>query len=248
MKIITKLNIAILVTSSAFLGVAGWYNFTLNEDNAVRQVTEQAEILLDQINALRSYTVTEVRPLSELSATENTEFHPQSVPAYAATQVSNLFAKSRPQYSYKEAVFNPTNLRDKAAPWEETVIKKFIDDPTKTKIIGKRFVDFRKSLYIAKPIRITNGACLECHSTPEVAPASMIEKYGNKNGFGWKLDEVVGTQMVIVPFTLPDELASKTTNAFIITAFGLLLIVLLTLNISYVVMSRTLKTRKNRSQ
>lgn len=236
----------IVVVSSVFLGVAGWYNYELSEENAVRQVTEQAEILLDQINALRSYTVTEVRPLSERRGEQGAEFHPQSVPAYAATQVAHLFAKSRPEYSYKEAVFNPTNPRDKAAPWEGEIIREFITDPEKTKIIGNRFVDFKKSLYIAKPIRITNAACLECHSTPEAAPAAMIKKYGDKNGFGWNLNEVVGTQMIIVPFTLPDELAGKTMNAFIATTLGLLLIVLLALNISYAVLVRELRARKPR--
>lgn len=246
MKIITKLNIAIIFCSSIFLGLAGWYNFALNEDNAVRQVTEQAELLLDQINALRSYTVMEVRPLLESKAGQADEFHPQSVPAYAATQVANLFSKSWSEYSYKEAVVNPTNLRDKAAPWEESVINEFREDSDKTEIVGNRIVDLKKSLFVARPIRITNGACLECHSTPEAAPASMIKKYGDKNGFGWKLGEVVGMQMIIVPFTLPDQLAKKASNALTVTAMGLLIIILLTLNISYAYVMRNLRAKRLR--
>ena len=211
--------------------MAAWYNNQVIQANSLEQVTEQAEILLEQINALRTYTVKEVRPLTQLTMNKDEIFHPQSVPAYAATQAANLFAETRPEYSYKEAVFNPTNVRDKAAPWEETVINQFINDPDKDKIVGNRIVDSKKSLYIAKPIRITNPACLECHSTPEAAPASMVAQYGSERGFGWKLDEIVGTRMIIVPFTLPEKLAGKTFNAILISLGAICLIVLIVFNI-----------------
>ncbi len=211
--------------------MAAWYNNQVIQANSLEQVTEQAEILLEQINALRTYTVKEVRPLTQLTTNKDETFHPQSVPAYAATQVANLFAETRPEYSYKEAVFNPTNVRDKAAPWEETVINQFINDPDKDKIVGNRIVDSKKSLYIAKPIRITNPACLECHSTPEAAPASMVAQYGSERGFGWELDEIVGTRMIIVPFTLPEKLAGKTFNAILISLGAICLIVLIVFNI-----------------
>jgi HAMP domain-containing protein len=55
--------------------------------------------------------------------------------------------------------------------------------------------------YIARPITITQESCLRCHSTPEAAPKSMIATYGKENGFGWKLNEIVGTQIISVPST-----------------------------------------------
>jgi len=54
--------------------------------------------------------------------------------------VSNIFREKRPEYRYKEAVFNPTDIRDNAAPWEEKVIDQFIDNPELDKIVGSRFV------------------------------------------------------------------------------------------------------------
>ena len=38
--------------------------------------------------------------------------------------------------------------------------------------------------------------------------------YGDDGGFGWKLNEVVGTQMVVVPYTLPAELAAQNLPQF----------------------------------
>ena len=40
-------------------------------------------------------------------------------------------------------------------------------------------------------VRITNPACLTCHSSVEAAPKTMVDKYGPANGFGWNLNEVV---------------------------------------------------------
>jgi len=204
-----------VLTFALGMAASSWYAYQLTQDNALRQVTDQAELLLEHSVALRSYTVNEIRPLTENGDDKYEEFHPQTVPAYAATQVSDIFREKRPEYRYKEAVFNPTNIRDNAAPWEEKVINQFIDDPKLDKIVGSRFVSKKKSLYIARPIKITNPSCLECHSTPDRAPESMIAKYGDKNGFGWKLGETIGTQMMIVPYTLPELIANQTFRSFV---------------------------------
>ena len=215
MKLTTKINLSISAVYLISLLACGWYFKQLTEEHALHQVTDQAELLLQQAMALRTYTVNEIRPLAD-QARDNSRFHSQSVPAYAATQVANLFQKARPEYSYKEAVFNPTNPRDNAAPWEESVIHQFIAQPELDKVTGSRIVNRVKSLYIARPIRISNPDCLECHSTPAAAPRTMIAQYGSDGGFGWKLGEVVGTQMVIVPYTLPEQLAGKTLYSILI--------------------------------
>ena len=230
MKSLVKLNLVLLLPIVIAMSTAVWFHYQLVESNALHQVTYQAELILDQTNALRSYTVNEVRPITELNNDDYSSFHPQSVPAYAATQVANLFAKKRPDYRYKEAVFNPTNNRDNAAPWEEAIINKFIADDSQKSILGTRRVGGVKSLYIAKPIQISNPACLECHSTPGLAPASMVAKYGRVNGFGWKLNEIVGIQLVIVPYTLPARLANSSFKSFIYTIAALVFLVLILFN------------------
>jgi hypothetical protein len=55
---------------------------------------------------------------------------------------------------------------------------------------------------------VSKASCLECHSTPDKAPPEMIKKYGNANGFGWKLDEIIGAQVVSVPMKVPIEMAN----------------------------------------
>ena len=38
----------------------------------------------------------------------------------------------------------------------------------------------------------------------------VIKLYGTANGFGWKMDEVIGAQIVSVPMSLPLNMADQT--------------------------------------
>ena len=230
MNLTTKINLILGATFLVALLLVGINSYLLTEDNALQQVTDQAELIMQEALAVRSYTVNEIRPL--LNQNNDGKFHPQPVPAYAATQTASLLRQSRPNYGYKEAVFNPTNPRDKATPAEEQIIKQFIADPDLAKLIGSQEVNGVKTLYISYPIRIINPKCLACHSTPEAAPAGMRAIYGDTGGFGWKLNEVVGTQMVVVPYTLPAELARKTFFSFLVSLAVIFLLLFFVINIT----------------
>ena len=82
------------------------------------------------------------------------------------------------------------------------MIQRFNNETELTSLVGKRETLSGQALYFASPIKIKNPACLNCHSTVDAAPASMIKLYGTANGFGWKLNEVVGAQIVTVPMEL----------------------------------------------
>jgi protein-histidine pros-kinase len=228
MTLATKFNLFLLFTFAFCLSVGGFYSYRLTKNNALQQITDQAELIMQEALAVRSYTVNEIRPLLKKLGDE--QFHPQTVPAYSATQVANLVRKNRPDYFYKEAVFNPTNPRDKATLQEVDIINRFINAPDIHKQIGDIKINGQQSLYIAFPIKITNPKCLTCHSKPEAAPAAMRAIYGDDGGFGWNLNEIVGAQMVVVPYKLPAELAQKTFYSFMIALGVLFLVLFLTLN------------------
>src|ERR1700760_956716 len=158
----------------------------------------------------------------------DTEFHPQSVPAFAATEIFGYLREKFPDYFYKEATLNPTNPRDRATDWETDVVNQFRGNPTQPELISTRESPVGTALFLARPIKINNVSCLECHSTPDKAPAEMIKLYGGDNGFNWQLDDVIGAQIVSVPVSVPVRSAE---NAFrvIITwlggAFGGILII-----------------------
>ncbi len=158
----------------------------------------------------------------------DTEFHPQSVPAFAATEIFGYLREKFPDYFYKEATLNPTNPRDRATDWETDVVNQFRGNPTQAEFINTRESPTGTALFLARPIKVSNVSCLECHTTPDKAPAEMIKLYGGDNGFGWRLDDVIGAQIVSVPVSVPvhsAENAFRIIIAWLGGAFGGILII-----------------------
>jgi len=59
----------------------------------------------------------------------------------------------------------------------------------------------------------------------------MIEKYGSANGFGWKLKEIVGAQIISVPTTVPLKHAEQAFITFMGLLGGTFLFVIIVMNI-----------------
>jgi HAMP domain-containing protein len=231
MKLLLKFNLVFVAVFVIGLALAGSVTRTLLDRHAQEEVLQHARFLLEKAMAVRSYTSTQIAPL--LDTQMKYGFLPQSVPAFSATEVLSKLQKTYPDYSYKEATLNPTNPRDRALEWEADVIGEFKKAPQSKEFIGQRDTPAGRALYIARPIRINDAACLRCHSTVDAAPKTLVDKYGPANGFGWQLHEVVGAQMVSVPMTVPlarsqqTWLALMTLLAGVFVAIGVVLNVLL---------------------
>ena len=212
MKLLFKFNLVFLLIFAAGLAATARVSWKLLERNAREEIAESARLLMDTALAARAYTSTQVGPL--LDTQMKYSFLPQSVPAYSATEVFNDLRKKHSEYGYKEAVLNPTNPRDRASDWEADIVTQFRGNKDMTEIVGDRDTPTGRSFYVARPIRITNPACLRCHSTVDAAPKTMIERYGPANGFGWNLNEAVGAQIISVPTQVPLARAERAFTVF----------------------------------
>jgi len=230
MKLLARFNLIFIFIFGAGTVLAVWFAYGFLRENAKSEVLEQARLMMESTLATRSYTAQQIQPLLNKMQMHDSTFLPQTVPAYSATQVFDFLHKRNPEYSYKEATLNPTNLVDRASDWEADVVNVFRNDSGKTEIIGERNTPTGMSLYYARPLRIENPACLECHSIPANAPVSMIKQYGPNNGFGWKLHDVIGAQIVSVPESLPIQIADKALKRLIIYFSLVALIVLVVLD------------------
>ena len=210
-----KFNLVLFGVFLAGFGVAGYISHDLLHRQARDRVLGEARLVMEAALAIRGYTVGQVKP--HLIGLMDREFLPQTIPAYAATETLAELHKKYPDYDYKEATLNPTNPRDRAADWEADLINTFRNRADSREISGQRDTPTGPALYIAHPIRIESPACLTCHSTPDAAPASMLKVYGAANGFGWKLNEVVGAQVVSVPMSVPLENAGPAKLQFFTT-------------------------------
>jgi len=229
MKLIVKFNLVFLLIFAIGLTIAGYISRDLLQQNARDEVLQNARVMMEAALASRTYTSNQVRPLLETQM--KYEFRPQSVPAYAATEQFNDLRKKFVDYSYKEATLNPTNPRDRVSDWESEIVNQLRRDPERAEIIGERDTLTGRALYMARPIQIKSEACLTCHSTVDVAPKTMIELYGPANGFGWKLNEIVGAQIVSVPMTLPVKRSEDTFKVFMISLSAVFLFIFVALNL-----------------
>jgi HAMP domain-containing protein len=229
MKLLLKFNLVFVAVFLLGLLATGFVSRALLQQNAQAEVLDHGRLLMEKALSVRNYTSKQIAPLLEVHV--EAKFPPQLIPAYSATEVISGIRKAYPEYSYKEATLNPTNLRDRALEWEVDVINNFKARPDEKEFVGERDTPSGRSLYIARPIRITDAACLRCHSTVSAAPASMVAQYGPSNGFGWQLNEVIGAQVVSVPVALPYERADKALKTFMLMITAVFLLIGVTLNL-----------------
>lgn len=224
-----KFNLVLGLTTAVGLTVAGFLAYEILQRNAREEVLQTARIMMESALAVRGYTVGEIKPL--LAVQQRRRFLPQTVPAYAASRYVMNLQQRHPEYSYKEATLNPTNPANRATDWESDIVSWFRNNEGSAELVGERTTATGPSLYLSRPIRIGNEDCLACHSTPERAPETLIATYGDANGFGWKLGEVVGAQVVSVPMSVPLERARRAFVTFMGSLAGVFLLVAVLLNI-----------------
>src|SRR5580765_7276339 len=229
MKLIWKFNLVLLGIFVLGFLIAGFISYQALQANAREEILQNARLMMESALSARNYTITQVKPL--LDTQMKYQFLPQTVPAYAATEQFNELRKKHPDYAYKEATLNPTNPRNRASDWEADVVNVFRNTSTTSEIIGERDTPTGRSLYLSRPIQIKSAACLTCHSTVDAAPKTMLDLYGNANGFGWKMEEVIGAQIVSVPMAVPIERANKTFTAFMGSLAAVFVAIFVLLNV-----------------
>jgi len=181
---------------------------TFLQEQAQAEVLRQAGLMAASALAIRNYTDQYITPVLEKTTEHTTVFLPQAIPFFASTTTFQQIRQTYPDYTYKEAALNPTNLRDRATDWEADIINYFRNSPKETELVRLRDAATGPSLSLAHPIRAESG-CLQCHSQPGLAPKALIKHYGAQNGFGWNLGEVIGAQIVSIPTSLPLKMARQ---------------------------------------
>ena len=244
MTLIWKFNAALIGIFAIGFAIAALVAYNVLQNNAREEVLQHARLMMETASSARNYTQRQVSPLLETQL--KYKFVPQAVPFYAATEQFLDMRKRYPDYAYKEATLNPTNPRDHATEWEVDVVNGFRQNPTRAESVGERDTPEGRSLFLARPIQIKDAACLTCHSTPDAAPRTMIETYGSNNGFGWKVNDIVGAQVVSVPLAIPAGRASFTFKVFLFSLAGIFIFTIAMLNalLYYVVIRRVKRLSK----
>lgn len=229
MSLGTKFNLVLIITFLVGMSAAAYVSDKMLQQNAREEILHTASIIMEGAMAVRSYTVNEVKPL--LIPHMQDEFLPQTVPAYAATRNIQGLREKFPEYTYKEATLNPTNPTSRATDWETSIVEHFRNNNSNSELIGVHQTAVGPQLYMARPIQVQNGDCLNCHGKREDAPKAMVTRYGVSGGFGWNMNEIVGAQIVSVPMSVALDRANRTFQTFMLSLAGIFLTLIILLNI-----------------
>ncbi len=220
MKIGTKVNIILTIVFIGGILISGTALSGVLHQKAENEVTSKALDMMQFANSVRQYTNDRVQPLLLPKVETQEQFIPESIPSFSLREVFEILRKN-PEYAnviYKDATLNPTNLRDKADKFEADIVQRFRQEAGLKDLSGFRTISEEKMFYTARPFKIEQQSCLRCHTTPELAPKSQIVTYGRENGFGWKLNDIVATQIVYVPV----EDVFKSFNQSFVAILGVL--------------------------
>lgn len=233
MRLLVKFNLILILVFGSGMAAAAYFARDFLEQSAHEQVLQQARLMMGSASAMRTYTSKQVGPLLQQHQTQVNTFLAQTVPAYAATEAFNYLHGDYPDYIYKEATLNPTNLRDRAVDWESDVIQIFRTHPEQKEFSGERDTPSGRALFLAKPI-VAGGPCLECHNTWRQAPVALVRIYGKNNGFDWKMGDTVGAQIISVPMSVPLGIADRAFRSLMFSLVGVSLATLLLLDLAIV--------------
>ncbi|WP_414570015.1 c-type heme family protein [Nostoc sp. CCY 9925] len=207
--------------------VSSIFYYNILRSNTEHELNRQANVLISTMDSIRKYNQDKVNPLLEKQSEQKLLL--ESIPSYAVSEVFNILTNSYKdkygEYSYKDAMINPTNSNDLATEEEIKIIERLSEqDKLGGQNIAQGFltIDGKKKFYTSRPIKITQSSCLICHTSLEKSPKSLQilyeqGKYGANQGFGWELNKIIGTKMIYIPA----EQVYKITNENFILIIGI---------------------------
>ena len=168
----------------------------------VTQLRNEVRTVAEQVVAFRSWVAgcgvvwvkdAETEFLGQHPGGDESMFYSKN-PALATRELSNVVNTSSARTSFTVTSTNFRNVKNKPDDFEKEAQNKFEADKSLADLDTRLDNEFR----FAKPLTVKK-ACLKCHGSPEDAPADVIEKYGDKYGFGYKEGDIRGIISVRIP-------------------------------------------------
>jgi hypothetical protein len=127
MRLGVKFLVILAIVFVTSMVLSGFLFSATASHQAEEQVAAKASMLMEMVNAVRSYTNVQVQPLLIDKINSTPKFVPEAIPSYAARQSFEFLRKQKEysDYFYKDAALNPTNPRDQANEFEAFLVKEF---------------------------------------------------------------------------------------------------------------------------
>jgi two-component system, NtrC family, sensor kinase len=194
----TKFSVGIVLIMGLFTGLLSYGLYKQLEESLIRNVYEKSEIILAELEATRNYVSSTLRPkISSLIPNEEFVLEAMST-SYVSRQIMERFQKAFPEFGYKRAAIDSRGPMNEADEFERKVLSRFRKDRNLKEWQGLVTRNRERFFVRMVPIRM-EAACLRCHGGTEDAPARLISLYGPERGFGRKLDDVAGMDVLSFP-------------------------------------------------
>ncbi len=172
-------------------------------EQALEEARSKARLLLDRNLVTHTYFSHQLKP--ELFAWsegfhQEEHFSPTWMSStYAVRQMQEYFESLSPtDYYYKECAVDARSPENEADAYERAFLEELNQDPGLTERSLVRTLDGEPT-FVTLRRGAMEASCLRCHSTPEEAPAELIDVYGPERSFGREVGEVVSAISIRVP-------------------------------------------------
>jgi len=201
--------IIIFFISLPLVGAAAYFVLHKNIDEAV---FEQATFFLSTMETVRQHVGKVMRPAAQDYLPGIFDVRLMST-SYAARGVAERLQDKFPEYKFTHISMYPRNAVNLADNFEHSIIQYFASN--RQVVESKGFIKKGNSeyFYVAKPV-VSDESCMQCHSSPDIAPKEVVATYGSTAAFGWQPNQVVAALIVYVPTELAKTHAFKTMLTF----------------------------------
>jgi len=225
-----KIMAVTFVVTTIAIGVLLYYQA---RSYAIQEAERKIKNLLLEHQGLHAYNAKHQKPaiakLKEQGKLHKDYFAPEILSSSYITKYMHQYynevrkKNNLDEFYYKLAANNPRNPENKSDDFERDLIKKFNANEIKEfkQVVTK---DGSSFLYYALPFNTNSQDCMACHSTPDVAPKELIERYGDKNGFGEKVGDIRAIISIRAPLDPEIRQANSTFSKFGGIMFGIFLV------------------------
>ncbi len=252
--LVWKIGALLLVTMLVIVAISIAGLYALTKQFAIQEAEGKIKDLLLQHQGLHTYISQHQKPavykLKEEDKLYDAYFSPELLSSsYMTRNIHKYYNNAREEAGlselyYKLAANNPRNLINQADEFEEQLIQQFNADKSLQEYKSILTQDGKKYLYYALPFVVNSESCMRCHSTPEVAPKDLVDRYGGINGFG----EEIGDIRAIISIRSPLSGEIEARNRVMFISLGVLLggiLLLFFVSVWLVIRSQVIKPLAN---
>ena len=237
MKLATRYTLIIGVMFIAAGAFVLWFVNHQMRLQALREAEQKALIILNHNLAIHTYFSHQLKPkVFQVTDTSlpSGYFEPVWMSStYAVRGIEGYFKSlSEVDYYYKECAVNARTPANEACEYEVSFLKKTNTDPKLELHSAVEHINGKNYYVVMRRGEVMEKSCLRCHSTPQAAPAGLVEQYGVDRSFNRYEGEVVSAISLRIPldaaYGQADEFTLKLSIVLIcVLALGITIIVLL---------------------